>query len=282
MENNKTKININWYPGHMVTAKNEMKKDLKLVDIVLEILDARIPISSHNPDIDELIKDKKRIIILNKSDLADKTENLNWVKYFKAKNTDVIITDLVSGAGIKECLKEIEKLVQKNEVSKNIVKVMVVGIPNVGKSSFINKITKKKSLNVANKPGVTRKNQWIKLNNNIYLLDTPGVLWPKFDSQEVALNLTYTGTIKDDILDKSEIAYNLLELLKKDYINSLKERYKLTDEDILLSTTKLIDLIGNKRGAIVSGGKVDTSKVANIVIEDFRTGKLGKITLEKP
>lgn len=274
------KTSINWYPGHMVKAKNDIKKDLKLIDIVLEVLDARIPISSHNPDIDEIINEKKKIVLLNKSDLSDELENKKWIDEFKRQGTQAILTDLNTGSGVKSCLKQIEALVQKDEKTKNVIRVLVVGIPNVGKSSFINAITKKKSLNVKNIPGVTKQNQWVKLNSNIYLLDTPGVLWPKFDSEEISLNLAFTGTIKDDVLDKVEVAYKLLEILKLKYPVYLKERYKLEIEDISLDTVKLMLLIGQKRGALVSGGNVDEKKTANILLEDFRSGKIGRITLE--
>lgn len=273
-------LNINWYPGHMVKAKNDIKKDLKLVDVVLEILDARIPISSHNPDINEMVVEKNKIVILNKSDLSNELENKKWLDKFESEGTRAILTDLNTGKGVQECLKQIEKLVKKDEISKNIVRILVVGIPNVGKSSFINMISKKKSLNVANKPGVTKQNQWVKLNNNIYLLDTPGVLWPKFEDENIALNLAFTGTIKDDVIDKIEVAYKLLEKLQKEYSTYLIERYKLKQDDINLDTIKLMELIGQKRGALVTGGNVDNQKISNILLEDFRSGKIGRITLE--
>jgi len=253
----------------MVKAKKEIEDNLKLIDVVLVLLDARIPIASQNPDLADMIKNKKQIFVLNKSDLSDEKENQKWIKYFG----NAVCTDLTSGKGIKEVIKKIEE--NKKEFNGRVrpVRALVLGIPNVGKSSFINRITKSSKTKVGNKPGVTKQKQWVRLNENIELLDTPGVLWPKLGNEEIALNLAFTGTIKDDILDKEEIAYRLLEYLKNNYIENLKERYKV--EEISL------DEIARKRGALQSGGVVDYTKVSNIILDDFRTGKLGKITLEK-
>ena len=209
---------INWYPGHMAKTKRQIAEDLKLIDIVIEILDARIPIASQNPDINKLIQNKKRIIVLNKSDLADKNQNEKWIRYFKSKGDLAILVDSNSGKGIKECINAIRKCyeaetyVQKGRIGKSI-RIMILGIPNVGKSSFINRISKKASAQVGNKPGITRQKQWIKVDDNIELMDTPGVLWPKFENEQVALNLAYTGTIKDDILQTIEIGFQLLKFL---------------------------------------------------------------------
>ncbi len=293
------KINLNWYPGHMAKTKKQIIEDLKLIDIVAQIIDARIPISSTNSDLSEYIKDKKTIIILNKSDLADEKQNEKWVNYYNSKKILAVLTDSNTGKGIKEVVKTIErianedreKLENKGRVGKSI-RVMVIGIPNVGKSSFINRITNKVSAQVGNKPGVTKQKQWIKVNNNIELLDTPGVLWPKFENEQVALNLAFTGTIKDDILDKVEIAYRLLKYLLENYKGNLLERYKLDENmvDNILSNNdnmenenilEIMNLIGKKRGAIISGGNIDEEKVSNILLDDFRSGKLGKITIEK-
>lgn len=292
-------VRLNWYPGHMAKTKKQIIEDLKLIDIVIELLDARIPISSRNPDIQNIIGNKKRIIVLNKSDLADEKENRKWVNYFNNNNEIAILTDANSGYGINEVIKHIEKIAKeeleiymnKGRVGKPI-RVLILGIPNVGKSSFINRISKKTSAQVGNKPGITKQKQWIKVANNIELLDTPGVLWPKFESQQVALNLSYTGTIKDDILEKSEIAFYLLKFLLKNYKQNVITRYKLDAnqvEEIMKNENQqesenileIINQIGKKRGAIVSGGNVDENKVANILLEDFRTTKLGKISLEK-
>ena len=288
------KVSINWYPGHMAKTKRQIIEDLKLIDIVIEILDARIPISSQNPDINKLIQNKKRIIVLNKSDLSDKKQNEKWITYFKQKDYQAILVDSNSGKGIKECLSAIKKLyesdtyIEKGRIGKSI-RVMILGIPNVGKSSFINRISKKTSAQVGNKPGVTRQKQWIKIEDNIELMDTPGVLWPKFESEEVALNLAYTGTIKNDILQSIEIGFQLLKFLIKNCRNNVIIRYKLDDkkiEEIMKSEKndvilEILHEIGKKRGALISGGEIDEEKTANIILDDFRSGKLGEITLER-
>ncbi len=282
----------------MAKTKRQISEDLRLIDVVVEIRDARIPISSENPDMKELIKNKKQIIVLNKSDLADEKETLKWISYFKSKGVSAISADSNSGNGVNKVIKEIQKLMEderkENEAKGRVgkpIRVLVLGIPNVGKSSFINRISKKTTMAVGNRPGVTKQKQWIRLSNNIELLDTPGVLWPKFDSAEVALNLAFTGTIKDDILPKVEVAYRLLKFLLEDYRNNVMERYKLESnqiEDILNPDNEennniyeIMCLIGKKRGCIVSGGNIDDEKVSNIILDDFRNNKLGYITLEK-
>lgn len=290
------KSSINWYPGHMLKTKKQIIEDIRLIDVVIELLDARIPISSKNPDIQKIIQNKKRIVILNKSDLAEENETKKWVQYYKDNEIIAIVADSNLGKGIKETLKQIEnimeedmqKVASKGRIKKNI-RVMVLGIPNVGKSSFINRLCNKKSTVVGNKPGVTKQKQWVRITNNIELLDTPGVLWPKFEDENVALNLSYTGSIKDEVLQSVEIAFNFLMFLYENYKQNLIQRYKLTSED--LETIKVEDkneelynlmkLIGKKRGAVISGGEVDDEKTANIILNDFRSGKLGRITLEK-
>ena len=292
-------MNINWYPGHMAKTKRQIQEDLKLIDVVVELLDSRIPISSRNPDINTLVQGKKKIIVLNKSDLADEKEKIKWVEYFKTQKIPVVITDANSGKGIKEVIKQAE-LIMKDELDKREekgrtgrkIRIMILGIPNVGKSSFINRLANKNSLEVGNKPGVTRKKQWIKISNSIELLDTPGVLWPKFESDEVALNLAYTGTIKDDVLEKTDVAFYFLKYMLENEIDKLVSRYNLNKQEILNvleNQTRpeneiIYDImlkIGKSRGAVVSGGNVDDVKTANIILEDFRSGKLGRITLEK-
>ncbi|MCI9286634.1 MAG: ribosome biogenesis GTPase YlqF [Clostridia bacterium] len=291
-------MNINWYPGHMAKTKKQIIEDLKLIDVVIELLDARIPIASQNPDLKEIVGNKKKIIVLNKCDLADERENKKWVTYFEKDGVKAILTDANSGYGIQEVIRGIENIM-KEDLQKEALKgrvgrpirVMILGIPNVGKSSFINRVSKKTSAGVGNKPGVTRQKQWIRLQNNIELLDTPGVLWPKFDNEEVALNLSYIGTIKDEILDKTEIAFFLLKFLLQNYKTNLLERYKLQEVEIqnIMENVQnpneqimeVLYLIGKKRGAIISGGNVDEEKVSNILLDDFRTGKLGRISLEK-
>lgn len=293
-EQTQNQMNINWYPGHMAKTKRQITEDMKLVDVVIELLDARIPVSSQNPDIARLLNNKKRIIILNKSDLADPAETKKWIEHFKNKNIVALEVDSNQGKGINQVNQTIEKLMEeelriqneKGRIRKTI-RVMIVGIPNVGKSSFINRISKKTTMVVGNKPGVTKQKQWIRIGSQIELLDTPGVLWPKFESEEVGLNLAYTGSIKDEVIDKVEIAYNLTKFLDKNYPQSLYEKYKISQEEITniaehpQYTLELMNLIGRKRGALVSGGNVDEEKVANIILDDFRKGKIGKITLEK-
>lgn len=291
-------VNINWYPGHMAKTKKQIIEDLKLIDVVVEILDARIPISSRNPDIEQITRKKDKLIVLNKCDLADEKQNNNWVAKFKKDGIEAVLVNSNNGDGINTAIKKIEeiyksrqeKYANKGRIGKSI-RVMIVGIPNVGKSSFINRLTKKNSATVGNKPGVTRQKQWIRINQNIELMDTPGVLWPKFESEEVALNLAYTGTIKDDVLQTIEVGFSLLKKLIIDYPDNLVERYKLEKQEIeaILGQTELeenekileiMHIIGRKRGAIISGGNVDEEKTAKIILEDFRNGKLGRITLE--
>ena len=280
----------------MLKTKKQIIEDIKLIDIVIEILDARIPVSSRNPDIQRIVENKKRIVILNKSDLAEDIETKKWVQAYKQKGISAIIADANLGKGIKEVLKEIEnimaedmrKAAAKGRIKKNI-RVIILGIPNVGKSSFINRLCNKKTTVVGNRPGVTKQKQWVRIANNIELLDTPGVLWPKFEDEKVALNLSYTGSIKDEVLDVLEVAFNLLIFLFDEYKDNLINRYGLTLKDLedIKSEDKndeiysLLKLIGRKRGAVVSGGEIDEEKTANIILNDFRSGKLGKITLEK-
>ena len=289
---------IQWYPGHMAKTKREISEDLKLVDVVIEVLDARIPKSSQNPDIAELTKDKKKIIVLNKIDLADPIQNELWKKLFKEKGQECILVESNKGTGISEVIKAIQKVVEqdlKNYAEKGRtgrkIKAMILGIPNVGKSSFINRITKTNRLEVGNKPGVTKKKQWLNINDNINLLDTPGVLWPKFKDEKVALNLAFTGTIKDDVLEITEIGYQLLKYLLEKYKENIIERYGISIEYIekILNQNQpenfniyeIMQEIGRKRGAIVSGGNVDDEKTAKILLDDFRSGKLGRITIER-
>ena len=291
--------NINWYPGHMAKTKRQIIEDLKLIDIVVEILDARIPVSSQNPDIQEYIKNKSTVILLNKSDLSSSCENEKWVNKIQKEGKSAVLVNCNSGEGIKNAIAEIKKVYNnikeqyknKGRIGKSI-RVMVLGIPNVGKSSFINRASKKVAAQVGNKPGVTRQKQWIRLEEGIELLDTPGVLWPKFGDEKVALNLAYTGTIKDDVLETIEVGFSLLKFLLKNNLNELIERYKLETEDVkqvlddsnLDENEKALEIlhkIGRKRGTVISGGDIDEEKTAKIILDDFRSGKIGKITLEK-
>lgn len=298
-EVNTRKSGINWYPGHMAKTKRQIIEDLKLIDVVIEILDARIPISSRNPDIEEYTKNKMKIIVLNKYDLADENQNKKWIEYFKANGIEAVLVNSNSGEGINKAINKVEEVYNrgrkqyedKGRIGKSI-RVMILGIPNVGKSSFINRISKKNVATVGNKPGVTRQKQWIRINQNIELLDTPGILWPKFESEEVALNLAYTGSIKDEVIEIVEVSFNLLKLLLNRHIDKLLERYKLNKSEIdeifklddIEENEKIYEvmkLIGKKRGALISGGEIDTEKVARIILDDFRSGKIGRITLEE-
>ena len=300
-ENNKTqdslsKVVINWYPGHMLKTKKQMIEDLKLIDVVVEILDARIPISSQNPDIQNITRNKKKIVLLNKSDLADEKQTQRWISYFKKNNIVAIPTDSNLGKGTKEVLKYVQKLMEeeleraasKGRTKRNI-RIMIIGIPNVGKSSLINRLVNKKTAEVGNRPGVTKQKQWVRIGQNIELLDTPGVLWPKFEDEKVALNLAYAGSIKDEVIPKTDVAYQLLNFLYQEYKEKIILKYKLTDDEqksIITQDGKndilnLMDMIAKKRGAIVSGGEIDYEKVANIILNDFRSGKIGRITLEQ-
>jgi len=289
---------INWFPGHMAKTRRQIEEDLKLVDIVVELLDARIPISSQNPDLKRILKNKMVIKVLNKSDLADEKESKRWKEYLAKQGIQAVIVNSNTGQGIEETIRKIEEIMkekleilsEKGRTGRKI-RAMIVGIPNVGKSSFINRIAKKNSAEVGNKPGVTKSKQWIRINDKVELLDTPGVLWPKFENEEVALNLSFTGTIKDAILAQTEIAYQLLRYLLHNYIENVCERYNFKKEELEeiltqdneenINVYEIMQKIGKKRGALISGGNIDDEKTAKIILDDFRTGKLGNITIEK-
>ena len=277
-------MNINWYPGHMKKTKEEIKNSLKLVDIVLEVIDARIPKSSRNPLITEITEKKDRIIIMNKTDLSDPVENEKWIKKFADDGIKAIKMNAKEKINTKEIYniaKEIlfEKF-KKNE-EKNIenenIRMMVVGIPNSGKSTFINNIAKRKGARVGNRPGVTQQKQWIKTNENILLLDTPGVLWPKLEGDS-GLHLSFTNAIKDEILNIEELCLKFIEFMKESYPKNLEERYKIDSDKTAL---EIYEEIGIKRGAIIRKGEVDYTRCANLIFNDFRSGKLGRITIEK-
>ena len=283
-----SKVSISWYPGHMARARREIGEAVKLVDVVFEIIDARIPRASRNPILNEIIGEKPRVIVLNKADLADKEATQKWIKYFNSKNQIAVVADSNQGKGIKEATDAAYKLMA-DKISKQVekgrtgagIKAMIVGIPNVGKSTFINKAAKKQTAEVGNKPGVTRKNQWVRLSENINLLDTPGVLWPKFDDEVLARHLAYIGTIKDEILDTEELALRLIEELLVNHKRELYARYKIADDFEYDMSYEVMDEIGRKRGCLVRGGEIDYTKVANIVLDEFRNGKIGNITLEE-
>lgn len=298
-EENLHKTSINWYPGHMAKTRKQIMEDLKFIDIVIELLDARIPIASQNPEISKITKGKKKIILLNKCDLADDYQNKQWIEYFKNKGMNAILTDSNSGKGIEESIKKIEEVMQEDLKSQSEkgrigrkIRAMILGIPNVGKSSYINRISKRTTAGVGNKPGVTKQKQWIRINEKIELLDTPGVLWPKFENEEIALHLAFTGTIKQEILEKTEIAYYLVKYLIENNLKQLCERYKIEDRQIKNimeqedkpENEKVYEVmleIGRKRGCIISGGSIDDEKTSNIILDEFKNGKLGKITIEK-
>ena len=279
-------MNINWYPGHMKKTMDNIRASLKLVDIVGEIIDSRIPISSKNPVIDDVLKDKPRIMILNKSDMADENETKKWLSYYRKKGYGAVVVDALHSKGLdkiysvaKEMLADKFKKLEEKNLSSKTIRMMIVGIPNVGKSTFINSISKRKSAKIGDRPGVTKQVQWIKTKNDLELLDTPGVLWPKFEDERIGLHLAFTGAIKDEIMDIENLAFRFIDELNKRDVNILKNRYSLSEdsyEDILY----LMDEIGRNRGAILKKNEIDYFKVANLVFDDFRKVKLGRITLE--
>lgn len=281
-------MHIQWYPGHMTKTRRMIAENLKMVDIVAEIVDARIPISSRNPDIDELVGTKPRLIILNRADQADPAGNKAWADYFKSKGYAVLETDANSGKGVaqfapmvRSILKpQIEAWAAKGQVGKQ-VRAMVVGVPNVGKSTFINKVAKKKSAIAQNRPGVTRGKQWVVVDNGLELLDTPGILWPKFEDQSIGMNLAYTGAVKDDIMDIEELASQLMALLAKNYPEAVKARYKI-DLPEGAQGWELVEAAGRKRGFLVSGGEVNFERMSRVLLEEYRSCKLGRFTLELP
>ncbi|MBO5665972.1 MAG: ribosome biogenesis GTPase YlqF [Firmicutes bacterium] len=274
--------NINWYPGHMKKTRELIQENLKMVDLVVEVIDARIPCSSRNPIIDQLVGEKKRIIILNKSDLADAEENKSWSDFFKQEGNLVLAMNCMSGQGANQLIRLLEKIrdeKNKDAARKKPLRMMIVGVPNVGKSSLINRLTGKKSAKTGNKPGVTRGKQWLNLGNDMQLLDTPGILWPKFEDPEVGLNLAFCGAIKDEILDIATLCLELIKVLQVRYPELLMERYKLTE----LGETALdtMELIAKKRGFILSGGRIDYERTGKTVIDEFRSATIGHITLEQ-
>ena len=277
-------MKIQWYPGHMTKAKRMMQEDIKLIDIVIELVDSRIPMSSKNPDIDTLASGKSRLILLNKSDLADEKANDEWKRYFEEKGYFVAKVNSKSGAGIKSlnsiileaCKEKIERDKRKG-IKNRPIRAMVAGIPNVGKSTFINSFAGKACTKTGNKPGVTKGKQWIRLNKNVELLDTPGILWPKFEDEQVGTRLAFIGSVNDEILNVEELSLELVDFLIKCYPGSLLQKYSV---DETLKNVEILDAIGKARGCIKAGNEVDYFKAANVLLDDFRAGRLGKITLE--
>lgn len=281
---------IQWFPGHMIKTKRQIQSSLKLVDAVAEIIDARIPVSSRNPDLAKLVQNKPRVILLNKCDMANQTATKMWIDYFKKQNLVAIPVDCKSGRGLDKFAPavntvmshKIARLKEKGMVNPTI-RIMIVGIPNVGKSSFINKMVKKNRAKVEDRPGVTRGNQWYTIAKNLEMLDTPGVLWPKFDDKTVGEHLAFTGAVKDQILDIELLAVRLLDFIKELKPADFITRFKLENEDFEnIDSYELLKMIGKKRGMLVSGGEIDTERAAIMLLDEFRSAKLGRITVEMP
>ena len=279
-------MHFQWYPGHMTKAKRMMQENIKLIDLVIELVDARIPMSSRNPDIDELGKQKARLILLNKSDLAEDRQNELWAEYFKGKGYSVVKVNSKKGGGINSiqgviqeaCREKIERD-RKRGILNRPVRAMVVGIPNVGKSTFINALAGKACAKTGNKPGVTKGKQWIRLNKNVELLDTPGILWPKFEDQSVGLKLAMIGSIKDEILNTEELAGEIIRFMTEHYQGTLSEKYDIEEiSDVYVCLSR----IAESKHCLLRGSELDTAKAAMMVVDDFRNGRLGKITLEFP
>lgn len=278
-------MDYQWFPGHMTKAMRQMKEDIKLIDLIIELLDARIPLSSRNPEIDNLGQNKARLVLLNKADLADEKQNSKWIEYFKKKGIVALKINSKNKQGIKEinnavniaCKEKIERNLKRG-IKNRPIRAMVVGIPNVGKSTFINAYAGKNCAKTGNKPGVTKGKQWIRLNKNLELLDTPGVLWPKFDDQKIGMHLAFIGSMNDNILDVSELAFQLIKLLENLYPKAIKDRYSIEGDDNIL---QIMYQIAEVRGCKLKGNQPDLDKTSKIVLDDFRSGKLGRITLDR-
>lgn len=280
--------NLNWYPGHMAKTRRLIEENLKFIDAVVEIIDARIPFSGRNPCFDDMIKSKPRLIVMNKSDLADPALTDKWCNYFSLCGTKVISISCETNNGINKiapALKEMFADRIKQDTERGItrpIRIMIIGIPNVGKSTLINRISKRAITKTGDRPGVTRQKQWVRLKDGLEMLDTPGILQPKFEDQEVAKRLAFTGAIKDEILETELLCYELLEYLRDNYSDELKARYKITDDISDKKGYEILEIIGRKRGLVISGGEIDMERGANIVLDEFRAAKIGRVTLEKP
>ena len=281
-------MELQWYPGHMAKTRRLIEENLKLVDIIVEVIDARIPKSSRNPDLDAIFKSKPRIVVMNKVDLADDKLTAEWQNRYKKQGAEVILANSLTGKGADRIDSATRKLlserIEKDEARglNRSIKIMVVGIPNVGKSSFINRLCKKASAKTGDRPGVTKGKQWIRIKSGLELLDTPGILWPKFEDKAVGERLAYVGSIKDEIMDTETLCVNLLEVLKDKYPELLKARYKLEDIPESADGYEILEMISRKRGFVISSGETDTYRGANVIIDEFRAAKIGKITLESP
>lgn len=273
---------INWYPGHMKKTRELISENLKLVDMVIEVTDARIPVSSRNPIIDEIVGQKPRIVLLNKSDLSDAAQNRAWSEHFEAQGYYGMAMNCMSGSGVKELFRLLEKLKadkNKEQIRNKPFRLMIVGVPNVGKSSLINRMTGKKSAKTGDRPGVTKGKQWLTLSNGMQLLDTPGILWPKFEDPKAGINLAFCGSIKDEILDTATLALELIKVLQTDYPQQLIERYKI--DDICEEALDTMEKIALRRGWILSGRRIDYERCGRTVLDEFRAGLIGRITLER-
>lgn len=281
------KQTVQWFPGHMAKTRRTIKESLPLVDAVTEIVDARVPLSSRNPEIEEITENKPKIVILNKCDVADNESTKKWIDYFNSKGIFAMAADCRSGKGLNDYRPLVKKVLKDKIESNNqkgmsgkALRIMVVGIPNTGKSSFINRMAGKSRAKVADRPGVTKQNQWFVIGDGIELLDTPGVLWPKFDDPNVGNKLAFIGSVKDEIMDCETLAVRLLDVLVKNYPDRLRERYKI-DNFEEAESYEVLEMIGRKRGMLVSGGEVNTERAANTLLDEYRAGKLGKITLDE-
>ena len=280
-------MNIQWFPGHMTKTRKQITEDLKLVDVVYELVDARLPLSSRNPEIDKILNQKPRIVILNKSDLADSNASQFWLDYFKGQEIKAVLVSCPKNIGLDVLEKETKNMLSEKLEAKKArgitgggIKVMIVGIPNVGKSTLINKLSGRASTKTGDRPGVTKSKQWISAKNGFQLLDTPGILWPKFEDESVGLKLAFSGAIKDEIMDVEELAVHLVEFLLNKYPSALTDRYGLSDFD--KHPYDVLEDLGRKRGCVISGGGVDTVRASNILLDEFRASKLGNISLEFP
>ena len=282
--------NIQWFPGHMTKTKRRIQASLKLIDVVVEIIDARIPISSSNPDLAQIIENKPKLVLLNKCDKANKFATQKWVNYYSEKGVKALPVDCKTGRGLNKFVPAVREILadkfeaQKAKGIKNpILRLMIVGIPNVGKSSFINRVSKQTRAKVEDRPGVTRGNQLYTISNDLEMLDTPGVLWPKFDDEKVGLHLAFTGAVKDQVLDIELLAMDFLDAMQKAPTQEFLDRFKLKREDIEdIQPYELLELVGRKRGMLISGGEIDTERAANLIMDEYRAGKFGNITLEFP
>ncbi len=282
-------MNLQWFPGHMAKTRRMISDNLKLVDVVVELLDARLPLSSRNPEIDKIAGDKPRVLVLNKADIADEKATEAWIEYFKNCGLVAIGADSQSGKGFSALSPAIDSVMKERferdrarGIQRHAVKLMVVGIPNVGKSSFINRLSGRSAAKTGDRPGITTTKQWIRIAGKYELLDTPGILWPKFESEEVAQRIAFTGGIRDEIIDIEELACYLIDFLAKNYPEKLTERFKLNEEDLELEMFDLLEQIGRKRGCVISGGNIDTYRASALILDEFRSAKIGAITLEYP